>query len=104
MRSVAFRPAAVRDVARLAGFIAKDSEDAAMRFIAGVESTVRLLGEYPLIGRPRPEWSSPRFRYRSRAVSGFPNHLVLYRLTRASVVVVRVVHGAQYVESPLRLR
>jgi toxin ParE1/3/4 len=72
-------------------YIAHDNLPAADRLLDAAEETFKLIAESPDIGSQRS------FRklsgIRSRAVSGFQNYLVFYRIQGKTVVIVRVLHG-----------
>ena len=83
--------------------IAKDSIEAAIRFLHYVRSTLDRLVEMPGIG------SLKHFRgklkdVRSWPVDGFPNHLVYYRYSATALIVLGVIHGSRNVSRLLRQR
>lgn len=69
---------AAQDAENIADYIAKDSLEAAFRFLENTESTLRDLADSPGIGSTfgsdHPELANLRFR----RVKGFPNHVIFY--------------------------
>jgi toxin ParE1/3/4 len=94
-------PAADADVDSAAEYIAQDNLDAALRFYDAVESTYRELRDNPKRW-PVHELDHPRLtNIRKRAVIGFGNYLVFYRVEQPVVEIIRVLHGARDVPSIL---
>lgn len=90
-----------RDLAGLADHIAKDNLDAARRFLMAAEAAMQMLAEMPHLGG---EWESTNPRLaglRAWPIRGFENYLILYRPIRDGISVVRMLHGAQDIESVL---
>ncbi len=88
-------PAADDDVDDLAGFIARDSVEQAMRFYDSVAETYTMILEAPKRW-PVYGFTHPRLKdLRKRSVLGFTNHLVFYRIDADMVEIVRVLHGAR---------
>jgi len=95
------RAGAKRDLAQHSGYIAGDSLDAALRFLAAAEETMRALAAMPRQGAP---WVSPDPRLadvRRHPVRGFGNYLIFYRPVAGGIDVLRVLHGAQDIPSVL---
>lgn len=92
------------DILDLAAWIARDSRDAAFRFLDAVETSILSLRWMPARGSLK-RYSSARLRaVRSLSVAGFPNHLILYEIEGAEVRVLAVVHGARDYGALLRDR
>ena len=93
---------AAQDAEDIADNIAKDSSEAAVRFLENAESTLTYLAESPGIGSPfesdHPDLSNLRFR----RVKGFPNHVIFYVEHPGAIEVVRILHGARDLGSELR--
>lgn len=85
--------AALRDIARLHGFLAAKNRDAAKRAVASIRQGVRLLGEHPQAGRPVEEMP-PEFR-ESPVGFGAAGYIVLYRYDGRDVVIVAVRHSRE---------
>lgn len=92
---------AAQDAEEIADHIAKDSLKAAIRFLENTASTLKDLAASPGNGRPfesdYPELANLRFR----RVKGFPNHLIFYIEHKATIEVVRILHGARDLEAEL---
>jgi toxin ParE1/3/4 len=89
------RPKAQGDIDDHAEYVARDSLDAAMRFLAATEQTFDLLRTMPEIGIAW-ESSDPRLQdVRRHSVKDFRNYLVFYRASPAGIEVLRVLHGAR---------
>lgn len=87
--------AADQDVDEIAEYIADDSIDQSTRFLDSLNATYKLILEqphrWPLYGFVHPRLKD----IRKRAVTGFTNHLVFYRIDTEMVEIVRVLHGAR---------
>jgi toxin ParE1/3/4 len=63
------------------------------RFCDTVEAALEVLASHPEIG---PKAGFPRAtEVRMRPLRRYPNYLVFYRVTSTSVVLLRLLHGAQ---------
>ena len=95
MARIVRRAAARQDLIESYAYIGTDNLDAAERFHAAAQETIKRIGENPRIGRPR-EYSDRRLQgIRSWPVLGFENWLVFYRLLPDSIEILRVIHGAR---------
>ena len=96
------RRKAARDAEDIADYIAKDSLEAAVRFLENTESTLRELAVSPSTGSPfesdHPELANLWFR----RVTGFPNHVIFYVEHKDAIEVVRILHGARDLDTELR--
>ena len=90
-RRVELRPAAERDLDRLAGFIAKLDERAADKRERGLREALRKLGDRPFLGRPGP---APDLREQV-ARFGRSSYLIRYRVTQEAVIIIRIWHGRE---------
>lgn len=93
-----------RDILDLAAWIARDSREAAFRFLDSAESSIVSLQSMPGKGSPKVLPDPGLANVRSWAISGFPNHLILYDIRGSDVYVLAVVHGARQYENLLRDR
>ena len=85
-------PAADADVEAAGEYIAENNVDAAARFF---DATFQELRQHPRRW-PIYRLADPRLAdIRKRAVIGFRNYLVFYRVTKDVVEIVRVMHGAR---------
>ena len=93
--AVAWRPAAERDLASCAAYIAEDNLDAALRFIDAVEETVAALADNPLLGTATAFAHPELAGLRRRVVHRFKRYLIFYRseATPQTVEVVRILPG-----------
>ena len=98
------RPKAVSDAESIADWIANDSLNAALRFLENVEVTLERLAKFPASGCPlkaeNPAFADVRFA----RVAGFPNHVVFYVEHETAIEVIRILHGAQDIDSELGSR
>jgi toxin ParE1/3/4 len=94
-RRTRFSAAARDDVDEYAAHIAHNSVQAAMEFAPAAVRTGQMLCMMPYIGR---EFEMRRLRgqgVRRLTITGFPNHLVIYRVRSRTIDVLRVIHGAR---------
>ena len=94
-RRVVVRPLAESDLDEQALFIAKDSVNAALRFLDAAQSAFDRLRAFPEIGRRRAFLHPDLANVRSWPISGFEKHVIFYRITEKGVDVLRVLHTAQ---------
>lgn len=92
-------PQARRDLVDLADYIAKDSFDAALRFLDAAEATFEFLARNRGAGQRCGFVGAQLAGIRVWLVDGFRNHLVFYRSTDSGIQVVRVLHGARDIDS-----
>lgn len=94
---------AIEDAEAIADFIAKDSLEAALRFLENTEATLEYLTRSPSIGGPlltnRPELAN----LRTCRVKGFPKHVIFYIEHSDSIEMVRILHGSRDVQSELQV-
>jgi toxin ParE1/3/4 len=93
-----------QDILDLAVYIAKDSRDAAFRFLDAVEQTTTGLRHMPGKGSRKKLRARELAGIRSWAVRGFPNHLILYDLRDDGVYVLAVIQGSRRYAMLLRKR
>ena len=91
-------PEAKRDLVEIADYIARDSIDAAHRFLDAADSTFRDLLDFPGMGPVRDVGNERLGELRSWAVRGFANYLIFYRVTTEAIEIVRVLHGARDID------
>lgn len=91
-REITQRPLAFEDLVEIWAFIAEDSERQADRFLATIDSKLRLLAHQPHIGRAREELL-PGLR-------SFPvgRYVVFYLPAEGGIDVVRVLHSARDID------
>ena len=83
------------DIVNIADYIARDSVDAALRYVENTETSVAGLLEMPGKGAPCGFIERHLADVRFWAVNGFPNHLIFYRPTAYGIYVLSVRHGAR---------
>ena len=94
---------AARDLADIHLLIAVENAEAAERFLAALQLSLRTLAQWPEIG--------PRYQSNRRELSGlrfwpvrrFTNYLIFYRVTGTPrrLHIVRILHGARDVPTVL---
>lgn len=84
---------ALRDVARLHGFLAAKNRDAARRAVGAIRHGVKVLAAHPEIGRPVEEMP-PEFR-EWFIPFGASAYVVLYRYDGDLVAILAVRHGRE---------
>jgi toxin ParE1/3/4 len=87
-----------RDVVEIGSYLGQSSMAAADRFLAALGEAVRGLADMPGKGRLLEDPEPSLIGTRRWAVSGFPNHLILYRERGGVLQVLRIVHGARDLE------
>lgn len=101
MKALVIRPRAEADIDDCAEYIAQESVDAAVRFLAATQQTFELLCDMPEIGTAW-ESNNPRLQdIRRYAIKGFHNYLIFYRVTADSLEILRLLHGARSVPKVL---
>lgn len=93
MPKLTFSRLAEEDLSSIAEYIARDSKEAARRFVSFLETKCLLLSESPLIGRSRND-----IRHGIRT---FPvkTYIIIYRPIDDGVEIVRVLHSAMDIEA-----
>ena len=90
-RSVRKTPRALRDLAELSQFIARDNLDAALKFLAAADDACEKLAAMPGMGATR-EFKNPLFA----SVRFWP---IFYEPTKRGIKLVRVLHGARDIDA-----
>ena len=90
MPSVKFAAGALRDLARLRGFLQHKNPIASQRAAATIIQSVLILEQHPQIGRP-VEDMEPEYR---ELIIGFGHYgyVALYRLDGDTVIIVAIRH------------
>jgi toxin ParE1/3/4 len=92
------RSQAKRDEAEIADYLAQRDLALAHRFVDCLDVTIRTLCDDASPGMPYI-FEDPRLAgLRWAKVKGFPNHLIFFRTEAASLIVLRVLHGARDLE------
>ena len=96
---LALSDAAIADILEQADwYIAQSGEPLAQRWGKAVTSAALRVVKNPAAG-PLCRFQSTELRnVRRTAITGFPKHLLFYRMRGAEILVLRVVHGARDLE------
>jgi toxin ParE1/3/4 len=92
---ILIRPQAQAEIDDHAEYIARDSPEAARRFLVAAQQTFEMLHGMPQMGAL---WESPDPRLRGvrrHPIRDFKNYLVFYRPAGHTIDVLHVFHGAQ---------
>lgn len=89
MGQVTRRPLALADLAEIWAFIADDSEANADRFLANLDSKLKLLATQPGMGRQRPELMVGMRSF------PFARYLVFFVAQPDGIDIVRVLHSGR---------
>jgi toxin ParE1/3/4 len=92
---------AANDAEHIADHIAKDSLEAAVRFLECTELTLKDLADSPSSGSRFGSDHPTLANFRFRRIKGFPNHVIFYVEHQNAIEVVRILHGAQDLEVEL---
>lgn len=91
-REIVWLPGAIRDIARLRGFIEEKNFTAARRAANRIKQAAHILQENPKVGKLVEEALS----FRELIIPfGSSNYVLRYREEEGRVVVVRVRHGRE---------
>jgi toxin ParE1/3/4 len=91
--NVVFARSADGDLDSIAGHIAKDNFEAALAVVRDLRTRCLSLEDFPMRGR--------RYNATYRTLVAIP-YLIFYRVEDGTVVIVRVLHGAQNIARVLR--
>src|SRR5258706_14585905 len=92
---VSLSPGAKRDLVGIWVRIAENNREAATPFLRGIANKFPILAQYPQLGRSREELQPGLRTFVVR------NYLIIYREIAGGVEIVRVLHGARYIETTL---
>ena len=101
---IVLRPRVPADIEDILKYLASRSEDAARRFAANLDPTLAFLADYPGAGGLKEFRGKELSGIRSWSVSGFPKHLVYYRIRSGIVEVLAISQGARGMARVLRSR
>jgi toxin ParE1/3/4 len=82
-------------------FDAEHSEAMAIQFLQALDETIRFIREWPDLGSPWDSSNPTLAGVRYRLVTGFENYLVVYRRYDQRVLITRILHSSQDIESEL---
>lgn len=101
MGKVIKRPIVIQDLIKLATYIADGNIDISDNFLLAAEKTFINLGNFPMLGKAG-NFSHPDLTdIRQKAIKGFENYLVFYRLIEDGVEIIRVIQGSRDIENTL---
>jgi plasmid stabilization system protein ParE len=93
MPRLKWTPQSLRDVARLHGFLASESREAAKRAVQTIRQGVKLLARFPEMGRPVEELP---IEFREWVIEfGSGAYVALYRYDGKEVVILAIRHGRE---------
>jgi len=93
MPPLKWSPQGLRDVARLHGFLASKSRDAAKRAVSAIRQGVKSLGKFPEMGRPVDELPT---EFREWVIEfGGGAYVALYHYDGKEIVILAVRHGRE---------
>lgn len=92
--NVTLAESAVRDLENIKSYIAQDSEFYANVVIEKIFKSIRLLGDYPEIGRKDSKLKGDNLR-----VLVSQNYRIIYRKEQCGIIVMAVVHGKREIEN-----
>lgn len=95
---ISWLPEAERNRQTQLAYIAERNPRAAIEVGDAIEAAVARLADFPKSGRPGRVQST-----RELVVTGTP-YVIVYRIERAGVVILRLLHGAQRWPPPPRAR
>ncbi len=93
MPPLIWSPAALRDIARLHGFLASKNIAAARRAVDAIRQGAKLLGRHPEAGRPVEELPAEFREWPIEFGSG--GYVALYRFDGRQVIIPAVRHGRE---------
>jgi toxin ParE1/3/4 len=95
------RTPARRDLTGHIEYIARDSVEAARRFLDKFEETAGILASMPEMGSSRTYPNSALSEVRFFPVKDFDRYLIFYYPTSQGIAVIRVLHSSQDIRSIL---
>jgi len=97
MKQVFRTPKAEEDLINIWNYLAENfSEDRAESYLLKLEQQIELLLNQPYMGRNAEELMTGLRRF------PFQKHVVFYRLIDEGLEIIRVMHGAQDIESEFK--
>ncbi len=88
---------ASEDLEAIAAYIAQDSEAYAKSVIRTILQKVRLLSDFPFIGRTVPEFADDSIR----EIFAY-SYRIIYKITEDKVIPAAVVHGKRILDPSLK--
>jgi len=93
MKRLVLSPAARSDLKNIGEYIASENKPAATRIVREIKARFKTLLKFPEVGRRRNDLK--------KGLRSFPagKYLVFYLVTEDRLVIVRVLHGSQDIDS-----
>ncbi len=88
---------ASEDLEAIAGYIAQDSEAYARSVVRTILQKVRILPDFPRIGRVVPEFEDDTIR----EIFAF-SYRIIYKITEDEIITAAVVHGRRILDLSLK--
>lgn len=98
MRPFVLTPAAAGDLKSIDDHLTEDSEGAAERVSAAIETAMARLAEHPKLGHVRRDLTSRPYWFWS-----VYSYLIVYQPAPAPIQIIRVLHGARDLPELLRI-
>lgn len=101
-RKVNIRPRAIADIEHCANYLEENATpDVALRFRSAIMQAIAQIETMPGAGSPRRVRNSRLAGLRMWVVPGFRNYLLFYLTPAGEAEIIRLLHGAQDVNSIL---
>ena len=97
--SVRLLSLAEKDLEELLTYVAAENATAALNLADKIEKELFTLGAHPWLGKIPNDESLAAIGYRVLVVE---NYLIFYKVTRKTVLVYRIIHGARDLPSLLK--
>ena len=91
---VRWSPQAVEDIESIAEYISRDSQFYAQATVTKIIDFARSAAQFPRMGRMVPEFNDKNIRERL-----VYSYRLVYKIERASILIVAVIHGKQLFDS-----
>lgn len=95
-------PLAKADVFDIWSYIAEDSEVSADRIEQAIYDACAFVAEAPMRGHSRPDLTARSLRFWT--LTRYPNYAIVYRLDKAPLEIVAVMHGKRNIQRILKER
>jgi toxin ParE1/3/4 len=96
MPSIYYAEAALQDLDEIWRYFAQGSPTRASEFVQELDEVLKLLVDFPYMGRERKEWKEGL-----RSLN-HQKYVIVYSILEEDVVIERVVHGSRDIEGLFR--
>lgn len=96
MPNIYYAEAALQDLDEIWRYFAQGSSTRASEFVRELDETLKLLLEFPYMGRERNEWKEGLRSLNHK------KYVIAYQVIDGDVVIERVVHGSRDIEGLFR--